>query len=151
MRLSEMIDNPACLDYLQRCRAEIVKSGRARVYVTMLSGIAHMGRLPEFDERSYGKFLKEAEQQHFSVSQLEKALETILETSGPNDIMPNAAAAFEFLSFIADFVSAYAVHVGASSRLCPLTEKINAMALVAFAVAVSAEFGINEDLWRSGE
>jgi hypothetical protein len=148
-RLSELFNNPAYLDYFERCMRDIVESGRAHVYVNMLAMTAHIGRLPEFDERSYGKFLKEAQGQHFTESQMVQALELILETSAPGEILPNAAAAFEFLAFVGDFVNHYGKHIGAGTRLFALTEKISGMALMAFAVAINAELGIRKDFWRS--
>lgn len=147
-RLSEIVNRPAYLDYFERCMRDVVESGRAHVYVNVLAMTVHIGRLPEFDERSYGKFLKEAQGQHFTESQMIQALELILGTSGPGEVLPNAAVAFEFLAFVGDFVKCYGEHIGAGARLFDLTEKINGMAMMAFAVAINAELGIRKDFWR---
>jgi hypothetical protein len=147
-RMSEMLDNPKCFDYLQKCVRDIFISDRARTYVWLLTMIAHAGRLPEFGKRSMDKFLEEAKQQHFSESQMATALELILNTSGPGQIMPNAAAAFEFLHFSGDFVKMYGQHIGAGPRLKDLADRVMAMALGAFAVAVNDELGIRKDFWK---
>jgi hypothetical protein len=147
--LSDVVANPVFFDYLEKCLKEAVRV-RGHFYVRMLAGIAHMGRISEFNPQSYDKFLEEACEQHFTVAQLKNALEIILNTSGPEDILPNSAAAFEFLTFISDFVNAFAEHMGAGGELKSLTEKVRMMGLLAFANAVNAEFGLQKDLWKAG-
>ena len=78
MRLTELVEDLRFLDYHDRCFHEIIASGRVKTYVDVLTMTAHIGRLPEFDEHSYGKFLQEARNQQFSPSQLRRALELIL-------------------------------------------------------------------------
>lgn len=146
-RLTELVNDEVFLDYHNRCFHEIIASGRVDTYVDILSMIAHIGRLPEFDEPSYGKFRQEARSQHFSPSQLTRALDLILNTSGPGDLLPNAAAAWEFLAFVGDFTSHYGEHIGASDELKDAISRVNSMSIMAFLVAVNAELGVRKDFW----
>jgi len=147
-QLSTLTDDPAFVRYYDRCFQAIVASGRAKTYVELLTMIAHIGRLPEFDEPSYGKFLQEARNQHFSTSQLERALDLIAGTSGPGELLPNAAAAWEFLALVGDFMSHYTERTGTGGeRLAAAVERVNSMAIMAFLVAVNAELGIRKDFW----
>jgi hypothetical protein len=146
-RLTELVEDDAFLDYHDRCFKEIITSGRMETYVDILAMIAHIGRLPEFDEPSYGKFRQEARDQHFTASQLTKALDLILNTSGPGELLPNAAAAWEFLAFVGDFIGQYAKHVDAGDALKDAVSRINSMSIMAFLVAVNAELGIRKDFW----
>jgi hypothetical protein len=145
--LTELVGDQVFLDYHDRCFHEIIASGRIKKYIDILSMIAHIGRLPEFDEPSYGRFLKEARGQHFSEPQMTRALDLILSTSGPGELLPNAAAAWEFLAFVGDFVGQYAEHTDAGPDLKQAVERVNAMSIMAFLVAVNAELGIRKDFW----
>lgn len=147
-QLSTLMDDPAFTGYYDRCFQAIVASGRAETYVEILTMIAHIGRLPEFDEPSYGKFLEEARNQHFNAAQLERALDLIAGTSAPGELLPNAAAAWEFLALIGDFMSHYTEKTGkGGDSLDAAIERVNSMAIMAFLVAVNAELGIRKDFW----
>jgi hypothetical protein len=146
-QLSTLMEDPTVIGYYDRCFGDIVASGRAKRYVEILTMIAHIGRLPEFDEPSYGKFLQEARQQHFSTSQLMRALDLISGTSGPGELLPNAAAAWEFLALVGDFMNHYTEHTGTAEQLDAAIERVNSMAIMAFLVAVNAELGIRKDFW----
>ena len=63
--------------------------------------------------------------------------------------MPSAAAAFEFLSVIGDFMSSYAEQAGIADDLDRVLTAVNGLALFAFGAAVNAELGIKPDFWAA--
>ena len=148
LHLSDIINNPECFEYFQRCLAEVSRSDRARVYLNMFLLMAHCEEPPNV-ERDFEWLLGEALDRSFSVEELENALESIAQSCGPKGAFPNAAAAFEFLGVVGDFMTSYADHQGLQDRLAESIQKVNALALLAFGVAVNTELGIREDIWQT--
>jgi hypothetical protein len=145
--LSDIVDDPECFEYFQRCLTEVTRSGRAKVYLNMFLMMAHCGG-PSDDERNYEEILQEASSRQFSVDELEQALESVALSFGPKGAIPNAAAAFEFLGFVGDFMASYAENQGSLDQLAESLQKVNGLALLAFSAAVNAELGIRDDIWR---
>jgi len=142
MRLSQVLDEPKCLDYFERCRKEIGRSGRGEVYASRLAAIAHIGRLVEFSPRSYDKFQEEADAQPISLPKLEMALDIILEAVAKKRIVLNLVEQFEFLSFAGEFLNYLAdQHGGGTDSLRALTSQALAGALASFVAAVNEELG----------
>ena len=140
-RLSQVLYDPKCLDYFERCRKEIGRSGRAEVYTSRLAGIAHIGRLIEFSPRSYDKFQEEADAQPISLPKLEMALDIILEGVAKKRIALNPVEQFEFLSFTGEFLNCLADQYGGTDSLRALTKQALGAALLSFIVAVNEELG----------
>ncbi len=140
--LTAVVDNPEIADHYERCFQQIIASGRCEAYVRMIAMLAHSGRLQEFDERSYGKFLEESLGQRFTVVQLERALDLILEFAGPRGDVPNPAARWELLAFTADFVRSYAEHLGIGDKLTRPIENVESMAILTYVLAVKADLGL---------
>ena len=147
MELIELAEDQRFLDYNERCFNDIIESGRGKRYIEILVMMAHIGRIPEFDESSYDKFLHEAMHQNFSAMQWERALGMIADTSGPGDLLPNAASAWEFLALATDFVQRYAELKGFEEQLATALERVGCMSTMAFFVALNAELGIRKDFW----
>ena len=103
MTVSDVAASRVFLDYFGNCLTEAARSDRAKVYLTMLTGIMHFGRLPDFAPRSLGKFLAEAEQQTLSLPKLEIALEAILGAVAERQIPLGLVGQFEFLATVGDF------------------------------------------------
>ena len=78
MTVADVVASRVFLDYFGNCLTEAARSDRAKVYLTVVTGTMHFGRLPDFSPRALGKFLAEAEQQTLSLPKLEIALEAIL-------------------------------------------------------------------------
>ena len=146
--LRDIIEDPVYSDYFHQCLTEVIRSGRADTYLKMFSMMAHCGG-PSSKELNRKDLLEVAMNRHFSVEDLKRALESIAISFGPKGAMPNAAAAFEFLAFIADFIDSYAKHFGIQDELHEVLLKINSLAMLAFVSAVNAELGIRDDVWGS--
>lgn len=145
-QLGDVIENRTGREYFESCMRDIVASGRARQYINIFAMIAHLGRLPDFDKECYDRLLVN-HNQSFSENQLIVALELILATSGPQQLLPTAAAAFEFLAFVGIFVDQCAGLLVAADRATYLAQQINSMALMAFSIAVNADLGIKPGFW----
>jgi hypothetical protein len=141
MTVSDVAASRAFLEYFGNCLTEAVRSDRAKVYLTLLTGIMHFGRLPDFAPRSIGRFLAEAEQQTLSLPKLEIALEAILAAVAERQIPLGLVAQFEFLATIGDFVNHTAERVGTTDHLTELTEMVMTAAMMSLAVAINAELG----------
>ncbi|MBL9080895.1 MAG: SEC-C domain-containing protein [Planctomycetales bacterium] len=147
-QVSDLRKDPQFFTYLEKCIVEITRSGRGRIYLDMFLLMTHVGTEagPESD---YPRLLAEAREQHFTVEQFRGSLDRIAESFGPKKAAPNAAAAFEFLAFIDDFMRAYAKRFGHLESLKDSLQQINATALMAFVVAVNVELGVAEDIWKA--
>jgi hypothetical protein len=97
---------------------------------------------------NYDRLFREAIRRQFSVEELNRALESIALSCGPKGAIPNAAAAFEFLGFIGNFMTSYAEHQRIHDQLADALQSVNGLAVLAFAAAVNAELGVQEDIWR---
>lgn len=148
LHLRDIAQNPVCADYLERSIRAVMSSPRAPIYLDVLAMAGHIGRLPEFTEESFGQFLEEAHQQRFSESQLARMLELILQSSGPKQVLPTAAAAFEFLAFTVEIVQTCVDQAGTGAGLIEMLEKVRVMVLLAFGSAVNVELGIRNDVWK---
>ena len=146
-RMSDIVNEPEYFDYYRRCVSEITKSGRGGSYLNMFLLMTHLGNPPE-EEQDFEAILAEALTQDFSIEQLRHSLESILMTFGPKSAAPNAAAAFEFLAFVGDFMTAYSNDNGMTAELNDSIQRVNALALAAFVAAVNVELGVREDAWR---
>ncbi len=139
------------MDFHQKCIADIHQSGRTRRYTELFTMITHIERFPEFDRKSYGKFLKEAGNQPLTRQRLQKTMSTILAVSGPNEVLPNAATAFEFLHFAGEFGRFTAERIGAVEQLRESVEAAAALSVMAFLLAVNVELGIlSPNSWKLG-
>ncbi len=146
--MADVVEDAECLGYLERCLAEINRSGRAQTYLNMFRMMAHLGG-PSDEATDYETALKESLEREFSVDKLSHALESLYLTCKPKSAMPCAAAAFEVLGFIGDFMNNYAEQSGIADELSEVLERINATALLAFIAAVNAELGIQPDIWKA--
>jgi hypothetical protein len=149
--LTSVIDEPKYFEYLQNCLAEVTRSGRAQTYLKMFCLMAHAGGMPDDDgdERDYDGMLGEALSREFTIEELRTALDSVAASFGPNGAMPTAAAAFEFLGFLGDFMNTYVEHRGIAGEFSDVLQKINGLAIFAFVAAVNAELGIQRDIWNS--
>jgi hypothetical protein len=147
-RLREIVEDPECMNYLQQCLAEVVRSGRADTYLDMFLMMAHCDNTSR-TELSREDLLETATNRHFDAEELDRALQSLVASFGPGGAMPNAAAAFEFLGFIGDCMNEYAQHSGIQEPLNDSLTKINGLALLAFVAAVNAELGIDDDMWTA--
>ncbi|MFT3685013.1 MAG: hypothetical protein QM783_08830 [Phycisphaerales bacterium] len=143
IRMTDLPDHAKFMEFHSACVDDIHKSGRVSGYVKMFTMVTHIGRFPEFDKRSYGRFLKEAEGQPLTATRLERALDVVLAVSGPEEALPSAVSAFEFATIVSDFAG-YVVEqqFKGHKRLEELVEHIGAFAMMAFIVAVNVEFGL---------
>ena len=144
--LRDIIEDPECFGYFQQCLTEVTRSGRADIYLKMFSMMAHCGG-PSSEELNREDLLDVAMNRHFSVEELDRALQSIAVSCGLKGAMPNAAAAFELLGFIGDFMNSYAEHLGVQDQLHESLLKINSFAMLAFVAAVNAELGIRDNIW----
>ncbi len=144
--LQDIIDDPECFGYFQKCLTEVIHSSRSKLYLRMFSIMAHCGG-PLSQELDRKDLLEVAMNRHFSAEELERALRSIVVSFGPQGAMPNAAATFEFLGFIGDFMNAYAEHMGFQDQLNEPLVSINGLAMLAFVAAVNKELGIRDDIW----
>ncbi len=147
-RLGDIIEEPECVDYFQRCLADVARSGRADTYLSMFSMMAHCDSTSP-KELYREDLLEVATSRLFSAEELNRALESIAISFGPKGAMPNAAAAFEFLGFVGDFLNSYGEHTDIQDQLNDSLVKINGLAMLAFVAAVNAELGICDDSWGS--
>jgi hypothetical protein len=145
--LSDLVNDRECFDYFRECFAQIKRSGRAETYVRMFCVMTQLGDPPRGREVDYEELAAEALEQDFTVEQWEHALESLVLTCKPKGAMPNAAAAYEFLSVVGDFMSGYALQAGLGDELDESLMKVNGLALLAFGAAVNAELGIKLDIW----
>jgi hypothetical protein len=141
MTVADVVASRVFLEYFGNCLTEAARSDRAKVYLSVLTGIMHFGRLPDFAPRSLGKFLAEAEQQTFSLPKLEIALEAILGAVAERQIPLGLVGQFEFLATVGDFANHTAEQVGTTDRLTELTGMVMAAAMMSLAVAINAELG----------
>jgi hypothetical protein len=102
--LRDIIEEPEYFDYFQQCLTEVTRSGRADIYLKMFSMMAHCDSTSR-KELNREDLLDVAMNRHFSAEELDRALQSIAISFGPKGAMPNAAAAFEFLGFIGDFIN----------------------------------------------
>lgn len=150
--VSTMLNDKRFEDYYTRCVARVHESGRHKGYIDLFTMISHIGRFPEFNRKSYGKFLEEAKSQPMTVKKLEKTLEMVLTVSGPNAALPTAATTFEFLSLMDDFARYMSEKLGAGPRVTELAGQAGTMALMAFIVAMNVEYGlVARDDWHLGK
>lgn len=146
--VSDLRKDPEFFAYLEKCIVEITRSGRGENYLDMFLLMTHVGT-EEVAESDYPRLLAEAREQQFTVEHFQESLELIGENFGPGKAAPNAASAFEFLAFINDFMRSYAERFGHLEALKDSLQQINAMALMAFVVAVNVELGVAEDIWKN--
>jgi len=144
--MRDIVDEPEYFGYFQKCLSEVIRSGRSETYLNMFLMMTHCGEPPARDW-DYDELLREATAREFTVEELEDALASVVLSCGPKGAIPNAAAAFEFLGFVGDFMANYAEHQGVQEQLEDPLQKVNGLALLAFGVAVNAEFGIRENIW----
>jgi hypothetical protein len=147
LQLTDVVKNPRYFDYFQRCLEEVKSSGRAEIYLDLFSVMA-LGVETRDANTDYAALLREARERHFSVEELEVGLETMVLSCAPQQAIPSAAAAFEFLGFLGEFISTYAEHLGAEDQLEESLGKVHQLALLAFGAAVNAELGIRKDIWK---
>ncbi|HTQ40032.1 MAG TPA: SEC-C domain-containing protein [Pirellulales bacterium] len=145
-QVSDIIEDQKCFDYLQSCIQEISRSGRGKLYLNMFLTMANLGG-PASGRSDYEEVLKEATERDFSVDELNHTLESLFLTCKPKSSMPSAAAAFEVLGFIGDFMNSYAEHLDDGDELSDVLQKINGLALLAFIAAVNTELGIQPNTW----
>lgn len=146
--VSDITADDRFVQYFSDSINEIHASGRDRGYIDMFTMITHIERFPEFDRSSYGKFLDEARSQALSARKLEKALEIVLGVSGPNAALPTAVSAFEFLSVVGQFADFMRDRLRAGPRVEELIQNVQALAMLAFFVAINTEFGFTDgDSW----
>ncbi len=145
--LSDVVNDPRCMDYLQRCLNEVKRSGRAGSYISMFNAMAHL-RGTERKNRNYEAAVAEAQNRMFTIEELCQALEAVVESFKPKGAIPNAAAAFEILTVIGDFMNHYCEHVG-TDELANVLTRVNGLGLVAFGVAVNVELGTGDDIWKA--
>ena len=140
MTVSDVAASRVFLDYFGNCLTEAARSDCAKVYLTVLTGTMHFGRLPDFAPRSFGKFLAEAEQQTLSLPKLEIALEAILGAVAERQIPLGLVGQFEFLATVGDFADHTAALVGTTAHLTELTGLVMTAAMMSLAVAINAEY-----------
>ena len=140
MTVSDVAASRVFLEYFGNCLLEAARSDRAKVYLTVLTGTMHVGRLPDFAPRSFGKFLAEAEQQTLSLPKLEIALEAILGAVAERQIPLGLVGQFEFLATVGDFADHTAALVGTTAHLTELTGLVMTAAMMSLAVAINAEY-----------
>ena len=145
--LSSIINDPERFDYFKRCLNAVEKSGRGRIYFNLFCVMAHRSAYPDA-ESDFEANLEEAQDQHYSPDQFEDALESLFVNCQPENAIPSAAAAFEFLGYIDQFMRAYAKEAGCEDELSDALEKITGLTMFAFAAAVNAELGIQPDIWK---
>lgn len=146
--VSQITNDERFLRYYTDCIADIHRSGQARSYANLFTMISHIGRLPEFDRRSYGKFIEEARSQTMTPKRLETALEVALGVSGPSEALPTAATAFRFLAVVSDMGKFMVKAVKAGARAEELATRASALAMMAFIVAMNVEYGlVGRDQW----
>ncbi|MGE3409004.1 MAG: YecA family protein [Pirellulales bacterium] len=147
-RLTDIIDDKQIWGYFQTCQKEVVASGRASRYLNMFMLLAETGGVPDdSEERDYAAALRQAKDRHFSVDELRDTLETVQASCAPGGAIPNAAAAFEFLSFVCNFMDYYAEHLGQIDQLKEAIQGVSNLGVIAFVAAVNIEFGQNLDAW----
>jgi hypothetical protein len=145
--MSDIVGDPKLFDYFQQCIAEVTRSGRSKTYLNMFCMMAHLGG-PSSGRTDYAQVLDESLQRSFTIPELRHALESLALTCEPKRAMPCAAAAFEVLAFIDDFMRSYSEHVGAAEELADVLQRINGLALLAFVAAVNSELGLQPDIWK---
>ncbi|MCC7085608.1 MAG: SEC-C domain-containing protein [Pirellulales bacterium] len=144
---SDLRDDPACFEYFQECLAEITRRGRAETYLDMFLLMTKIGDGPRTGQ-DLDRLLHEARQEKFTTSQLKYSLKTIEKTYQPGVSIPTAAAAFEFLAFVGNFMTAYAEHEGIAAELDEILQQIHRLTVLAFVSAVNAELGVDRDIWK---
>jgi hypothetical protein len=145
--MSDIVDDPEMMQYLRDCIVEIHESGRSETYLNMFQMMTQLGG-PSSGRTDYAEVLKEAQGRSFSVPEMKHALESLALTCEPKSAMPCAAAAFEFLAFIDDFMRCYTEHNGKKDELMDVLQRVNGLSLLAFVAAVNAELGVQPDIWR---
>jgi hypothetical protein len=149
--ISSIMNDKRFERYYTDCVARIHKSGRSKGYMDLFTMIMHIGRFPEFDRKSYGKFLREAQAQPMTAKKLVNSLEIVLAVSGPNEALPTAATAFEFLALVNDFAQFMTDRLNAGPRAKELVVNLGTMAMMAFIVAMNVEYGlIDRNDWEFG-
>lgn len=134
------------------CINQIHKSGRYQGYVDVIIMISHIGRFPAFKKEHYDKFLAEAKSQMMTKEKLETTIELIAQTCGPNEALPTAAIAFEFLTFASDFCEYMAKTLQAGSRVKKRVQDLRTLGMMAFLVALNVEYRLVErHAWNLGK
>lgn len=140
--ISQITEDQRFFTYYSDSIAQAHKSGRARRYIDVFTMITHIGRFPEFSRKNYDKFLEEARAQPMTAQRLRSALEIVLSVSGPSEVLPTAASAFEFLAVVGEFGRFMAKQIDAGSAVEDLLANLEALAMMAFIIAVNVELGL---------
>jgi hypothetical protein len=86
-----------------------------------------------------------------TAKKLVNSLEIVLAVSGPNEALPTAATAFEFLALVNDFAQFMTDRLNAGPRAKELVVNLGTMAMMAFIVAMNVEYGlIDRNDWEFG-
>lgn len=135
-------------EHHDRCINAAIESGRIGMYIDVFTLMALSEDLPRESEEDYRNALKVAEHRIYSAEEMNNALATVLESGGPEGVLPNSAAAFEFLYLVSDFVRAYAKESGFEAEVDDGCMKVQSLGMLAFIAAINTEFGLQEDPWK---